>query len=91
MSDTALVAPEVRSAALDAEVARQLGKGWMLQSRTESQAVLVRTKKMGLFWNVVLTILTGGIWLIVIVIRMFNRKSKVRTITVDLNGKVRVA
>lgn len=75
--------PAVVTAALDAEVARQLSKGWTLVSRSETQAVLSRTKSFSVLGNVLLTLVTGGIWLVVLAIRLVNRRGKMRTLTVD--------
>ena len=76
---------------LDAEVARQLRKGWTLASRSETQAVLTRKRRLSVFWNVVLTLLTGGLWLIVVAIRLANRTPESRTVTVDPStGRVSV-
>ncbi|WP_143320104.1 hypothetical protein [Cellulomonas iranensis] len=74
-------------AALDAEVARLVGKGYAVESRTESQAVLVRKRRIGLFWNVVLSFITVGFWLIVIAYRLINRKSD-RVVLTVVNGRV---
>lgn len=46
---------------LDAEVAALVAKGYAVESRTETQAVLVRKRRIGLFWNVVLSIITSGL------------------------------
>lgn len=81
---------EERTARLDAEVARQVSKGWTVASRSDSQAILTQVRRMSVFWNVILTLLTGGLWLIVIAIRLANRKPRTRAVTVDTLGRVSV-
>ncbi|WP_163275344.1 hypothetical protein [Cellulomonas iranensis] len=74
-------------AALDSEVARWVSKGYAVEARTESQAILVRKRRIGLFWNVVLSVITSGIWLIVIAYRLINRKAD-RVVLTLVNGRV---
>ncbi|MFN3865932.1 MAG: hypothetical protein ACK4MD_04370 [Demequina sp.] len=62
------------NAAMDAEVARYVARGYGVESRTRSQVVLVRTRRMGWFWNSILVLVTGGLWLIYVVYRLANRK-----------------
>lgn len=57
------------SAALDAHVARWVAKGWRVESRSATQAVLVkgsryRRNRMG-FWGGLAVICTAGLWLLV--------------------------
>lgn len=80
---------ENRMAILDAEIAKAVRQGWTVQSRSDYQAVLAKQRKIGLVGNLILTLITGGLWLIWVAYRVINRKSDTRTITVDTNGKVR--
>lgn len=59
---------------LDQKVAAYVAKGWAVESRTETQAVMSRKSRIGWFWNIVLTVLTGGLWLLVVLYRVVNRK-----------------
>jgi hypothetical protein len=59
---------------LDQAVAKYVGQGWAIESRTETQAVLTRKPKLGWFWNILLTVVTGGLWLIVVFFKLVNRK-----------------
>ena len=59
---------------LDQKVAAYVAKGWAVESRTESQAVVSRKSRIGWFWNIVLSVLTGGLWLIVVLFKVINRK-----------------
>lgn len=79
---------EQRTEILNAEVARYASKGWLVNSQAGNQAVLSRKKRIGVFWNLVLSIITGGLWLIVVVIRLVNRKTQTLVLTVDANGNV---
>ena len=61
-------------AMLDQTVAEHVNKGWAVESRTETQAVVSRKSRIGWFWNTVLSIFTGGIWLLVVLYKVINRK-----------------
>ena len=73
---------------MDALVAKYVSRGWAVESRTETQTVLVRRKKLGWFWNILLTVVTAGLWLIVVFFKLVNRKSYRKTITVMPDGRV---
>lgn len=79
----------VMSAALDAEVAKYTRDGYAVEMRTDTQAVVSKKAKIGWFWNTVLTLLTAGFWLIIVVYKLVNRKVERVTLTVDAEGKVR--
>ncbi|MBF4603781.1 hypothetical protein [Curtobacterium sp. VKM Ac-2884] len=74
--------------ALQTEIARASADGWTVTSVTGNQAILQRKKRIGWFWNLVLTVVTGGLWLIVVIIRLVNRKTQTQIITVDAGGLV---
>lgn len=61
---------------LDQKVAEYVAKGYAVESRTESQAVMTRKKRIGWFWNLLLTVITGGIWLVVVFFKLVNRKTE---------------
>ena len=90
MSSTtpAPLAPEARQAVIDAEVAKAVRDGWTVQSVSAGQAVLSRTKRIGLLLNLLLVLVTGGLWLIWIIYRALNRKTKTLIISVDAYGRV---
>ena len=73
---------------LDQAVAGYVAKGWAVESRTDTQAVLTKRSKIGWFWNIVLSILTGGLWLLVVLYKVLNRKTERKVITVDPSGKL---
>ena len=80
-----------RSQLLTAEVANYVKQGWTVETITAGQAVLSKNKRIGWFWNLILVILTGGLWLIYVVYRALNRKKLTAIITVDQYGNVRTA
>jgi hypothetical protein len=77
-----------RAAILNGEVAKWARAGWSVQSVMAGQAILQRNTRIGLFWNVLLSIVTAGIWLIVVAYRALNRKQQTMVITVDAYGKL---
>jgi hypothetical protein len=79
---------EQRTAILNREVAKHASRGWTVSSVSGSQAVLQRNKKIGFFWNFVLTLLTGGLWLIVVIVKVVNRKQQSLILTVDAYGRM---
>lgn len=79
---------EQRSEVLNVEVARYASKGWTVSSVTSTQAVLQRKKKIGLWLNLILSLLTAGFWLIVVLVRVINRKVESLILSVDVDGKV---
>lgn len=62
-----------------------------MSSVAGGQGILQRKKRIGWFWNTILTLLTGGLWLIVVIIRVVNRKIETRVVTVDAFGAIRVS
>jgi len=75
-------------AMLDQAVAEHVRKGWAVESRTETQAVVTRKSRIGWFWNIVLSVLTGGIWLLVVLYKVINRKVERKVLTVDQSGRL---
>ena len=73
----------IKAAILNAEVARLAEQGWTVGGVSAGQGILQRKKRIGWFWNTVLTLLTGGLWLIVVIVRVVNRKIETRVVTVD--------
>lgn len=61
---------------LDQKVAEYVAKGYAVESRTESQAVMTKRARIGWWWNIVLSVLTGGIWLLVVLYKVLNRKTE---------------
>ncbi|PWC03014.1 hypothetical protein [Agromyces badenianii] len=87
----AALSDESRAQLLNAEVARYAQRGWNVQSVAAGQAVLSKNKRIGWFWNLILVLLTGGLWLIYVVYRALNRKVQTVIITVDATGRIRTS
>jgi hypothetical protein len=78
-----------RDSILNHEVSRYAGKGYAVESASNGQAVLSKRSRIGWFWNIVLSVLTGGLWLIVVLYKVLNRKSERVVLFVDAAGAVR--
>jgi hypothetical protein len=59
-------------------LSRYLKSGYFIESENEELAILVKRRKVGVFWNLVLTLLTGGVWLFVWIPRLIFKNSVVR-------------
>ena len=66
---------------VDQAVAQYVNKGWAVESRTDTQVVLTKKARIGWFWNVVLSVLTGGLWLIAVLYKVINRKVERKVLT----------
>ena len=66
---------------MDQIVAEHVNKGWAIESRTETQAVVTKKSRIGWFWIITLTVLTGGLWLIVVLYKVINRKVDRKVLT----------
>jgi hypothetical protein len=77
-----------RTDLLNHEVARYALAGWTVSSVVGNQAVLQRTVRIRFWVNLVLMLLTWGLWLIVVALRILNRRIESLVITVDHSGKV---
>ncbi len=54
-----------------------LKKGFTVQSDNDEAVILVKRRKVGIFWNLVFTFLTGGAWLLIWIPRLIFRNSAV--------------
>jgi hypothetical protein len=90
-SNRAPLSDAARGQILNAEVAKYVKQGWTVETSTSEQAVLSKNKRIGWFWNLILVLLTGGLWLIYIIYRALNRKKLTAIVTVDEQGGVRTA
>lgn len=73
---------------LNAEIARWVTQGWIVQTINGSQAILYKTKRVGLFWNLILTLLTAGLWLFIWLYKILNQKTYQVIINVNEFGNV---
>ncbi|MBO1740194.1 hypothetical protein [Leifsonia sp. TF02-11] len=83
------ISTDQQQAILGVEVARYISDGWAAESVVGATATLTKNKRIGWFWNTILTLLTAGLWLIVVIYRVVNRKRYTIVLTVDSNGRVR--
>lgn len=74
---------------LDKRVAKLSSQGYAIESRTPTQVVLAKKSRIGWFWNVVLALVTAGLWLIYVAYRLINRKSDRIVLTVTPTGKIK--
>jgi hypothetical protein len=80
-----------RSERLDAALIEAVQRGWRIELRTPTQAVVMRGKKLSGGAHVLhflMTLLTFGVWVFVWVLHAISRNEKRVTITVDHHGKV---
>lgn len=59
---------------LDAQVARAVRDGWGIESRTDTQVVLVRRPRIRHVLHLALTVVTGGVWGIVWAVLVLRNK-----------------
>jgi hypothetical protein len=88
MSQTTPLTDAARTEILNQAVAGYARDGWTVNSVAGFQAVLSRKKRIGWFWNLILALVTGGLWLIVVIIRVVNRKILTAVLSVDAYGRV---
>lgn len=88
MSQSVPLNDAARTEILNQAVARYARDGWTVNSVAGFQAVLSRKKRIGWFWNLILALITAGLWLIVVIIRVVNRKILTVVLTVDAYGTV---
>lgn len=79
---------EERQDILNNEITRWVAQGWTVQTINGSQAILYKPKRVGIFWNFILTLLTGGLWLIVWLYKILNQKTYQVVINVNEFGNV---
>jgi hypothetical protein len=86
----AALSDDVRAQLLNSVIVAQGQAGWAVQTMSEGQAILSRNKRIGWAVNLLLALLTGGLWLIVVIVQIVNRKKETLIVTVDKYGNVQV-
>ncbi len=71
---------------LDRVVAKYVQHGYSVQSNTGRQAVVTRRQRVQVGLNLAMTVLTGGIWLLVLAIRLLNWPTDRVVLTIDRHG-----
>lgn len=74
--------------ALNGAIAAAAKEGWTVSTVNGSSAVLQRRKKIGFWGNAIASLLTGGLWLLVVLMRLINRKTETLVLSVGVDGKV---
>ena len=80
--------PEQRKLTLDERLRIEEAQGWRVESRSDTQATIVKGKHRNTTLYVILTICTAGIWGIVWFAQWITGGEKHRTLTVDEYGSV---
>lgn len=88
MQSSTPVSQEQARAALDRYVAGKVREGARAEPLSPSSVVLVYKKPVKHVTHLIVTLLTGGLWLPVWVVLILRNKERRRTATVDLTGVV---
>jgi hypothetical protein len=72
-----------RRALLDRAVTRYVQNGYVVQSNTGRQAVVGRRQQVKVLLNLALALVTGGLWLVVLAIRLLDWPVDRVVLTVD--------
>lgn len=78
--------PGLQRDVLNGEIAKFAAQGWGVQHQDGHQAVLSRRIRMSVILNLIGVVLTGGLWLIYVLVRIASPRFERRVITVDHNG-----
>lgn len=79
---------EERRAILDRAVARYVQHGYRVQSDSGTQAVVAKRQRVSVFPNLLLTVVTGGIWLVFLGFRLLNWPTDRAVLSVDAAGEL---
>jgi hypothetical protein len=87
MTERSDALPEAeRREILDRAVTKYLRHGYSLESNTGRQAVVSRPQRVNVLLNLLLVLLTGGLWLIVVALQLLNRPKDRVVLTIDERG-----
>lgn len=78
----------IQQRALEDAIAQESAAGWTVTSLTTGQAILQRNKRLGWFWNLIFTVLSAGLWLIVVFLKVIDRETETIVITADSAGNI---
>lgn len=74
----------------EAEILRLTRKGWVLEGTGFGRSATFHRSKWRLFWrDLLLTVITVGLWLLYVIIRTLGGKSTSLILTVDRFGRVK--
>lgn len=77
-----------RNAVLQNEIHKYVRMGYLVQSSSQTQVILTKKKKIRVLTHVVFALLTAGIWLIIPLIQIINRKQATVIVSVDEFGNI---
>ena len=77
-----------RRAVLDRAVAKYVQHGYRVESHTGWQAVVAKRQQVHVLLNVALALVTGGLWLIVLAIRLLNWPIDRVVLSIDEHGLI---
>lgn len=80
---------EERRAILDRAVTKYVQHGYSVRSNTGRQAVVAKRQTVNVPLNVLLALLTGGLWLVLLALRLLNWPTDRVVLTVDDDGELR--
>ena len=63
--------------------------GYTVKSNDGRQAVVAKRQSVNVLLNLLLVIITGGIWLIILALRLLNWPTDRAVLTVDASGELR--
>lgn len=93
MSDETMLSPaspDRRKAALAQAISQDVASsGWRVESQSDYQAILVKGKQTAHVLHLILTVVTGGLWAVVWIIRGIVNRRQTLILTVDDYGQVR--
>lgn len=77
-----------RRSILDRAVTKYVQHGYSVRSNTGRQAVLVKRQSVNVPLNALLALLTGGLWLILLALRLLNWPTDRVVLSVDESGEL---
>lgn len=90
MSETSAttLTTDQRADILNREVSRWVSNGWGTESVTSTQAVLFKKRKARILLNLLLTVITGGLWGIVWIVLAIRGGGKRQVLFVNELGNI---
>jgi len=65
-----------------------VSSNWNIVSQTDSSVILGRSKKVSHIMHFILSILTGGLWLIIWILMFVRKSEQRRSISISSDGKI---
>ncbi|MCY3778986.1 MAG: hypothetical protein OXG78_01635 [Chloroflexi bacterium] len=90
MAKSQHISPEERKKILDQEILKHQTQGKRIESQIEFRVTLVRDKQINHVLHLILSVLTGGFWLLVWALVYFSAKDTRELLQVDEYGGIRL-